>query len=964
MNYILTKINEYIEIHEGTLNEKIYHQVRIEYSLVLIFSYFWNKNFSFIETLKKKREIVHNLSKPTIGKLVELVKTLDLDNEIDSSDLDILLEYKEFRNIQIGHGFSMEDFLDNHIEAAINIFQGIDGIIKSLFGPKPLLVLVKSYDVEQELFQGVLLKPDGAKSRWTFRSAISNFKRGCLYIQSGLNTYKKISPFVHVDLPNKLYIFRGITDLIGGEISYNRIDESQFDYRKNWSDFLKDYPVTDGEKNYTNNGTYINVFENNYKSYINVKSIKSQVLEFLVGKKSRSTVAITIWGHGGVGKTALIQNICEYLSTDTEIVKGKKFKYILFLSAKDRKFNAETLQIDSIDDRSVTNFNDLILTINRLLFQTESVDIDNIVSIQSRVLLVIDDFETFSDIDKGKITDFIDLLDPAYHKVVITTRNRFLQIGKPIETNELDKNSSVKFLISIMDTRYNYGLQKLNRLENLIKESKFEDDLFRITTGRPLFLYAFAHILSQYGTDIKSLLAQDEVLHIASTPEATSFLYGRVYDQLGADPLAQQIFLVAGLVTPPTKLRSLVSHLRYVLNRVSDDTGFNVALRKLIDLRIVKVEDGFYYIYSDEILNIMKIKFDDYGKSVKGNFIQRYRDIERNIEYDTGKALLMNADSSRNSDQSEQFVVQKYGEIVRMKNLDMSIRKDALLRMADYLYNQRANKEQAVKKIKENGFLHDNLDVSKRLSLYLWSLGDDESKRESNNVLRNYIRRSKSGGLKINFDQKVHLQSLLVFRSYVYWTDQLTNGIDKAEYDTQIQNIYNSTGHLLYNSLLNCNIDSMTAEERQDVVTAIPHLCRVLSSVGKSDNSNKLIEHVLNTVKKLSPLNIQSISKLKGSKYHEINRPPPVTKWLDAVDVDKMHIGRVKYIDHEGGFVIMKSSKIGIDIFLHESNLLDGNFGQVTKGDLLEFLLEIDENSKPIVGEKSRLVAESAYVTW
>ena len=112
-------------------------------------------------------------------------------------------------------------------------------------------------------------------------------------------------------------------------------------------------------------------------------------------------------GHGGVGKTALIQHIATNLFNQ----QRKKFDYIIFASAKDRKYNPVTGEIEDILD-NVRSFEEVIFTISSTLFDLDlgyeqfSEDIDKYIELilnhNSKSLIIIDDFETFNDIERKR----------------------------------------------------------------------------------------------------------------------------------------------------------------------------------------------------------------------------------------------------------------------------------------------------------------------------------------------------------------------------------------------------------------------------------------------------------------------------------------------------------------------------------------------------------------------------------
>lgn len=108
----------------------------------------------------------------------------------------------------------------------------------------------------------------------------------------------------------------------------------------------------------------MNTFEKNYIEYIDsgIRNADSQLREFLINNKSN--VSATLWGHGGIGKTACAQKICLELFHDKE----QQFAYIIFVSAKDRLYNVITGKIQIInllEEQRVKTFDDIIKAIGR-----------------------------------------------------------------------------------------------------------------------------------------------------------------------------------------------------------------------------------------------------------------------------------------------------------------------------------------------------------------------------------------------------------------------------------------------------------------------------------------------------------------------------------------------------------------------------------------------------------------------
>lgn len=88
---------------------RIYYQSAIEYILIFMLAYLWNKNFENIDLTKKER-VANLIIQPTLGQILEINRTLDVEKEILSKKVNSLFDkYLKIRNVKIGHGYTYED---------------------------------------------------------------------------------------------------------------------------------------------------------------------------------------------------------------------------------------------------------------------------------------------------------------------------------------------------------------------------------------------------------------------------------------------------------------------------------------------------------------------------------------------------------------------------------------------------------------------------------------------------------------------------------------------------------------------------------------------------------------------------------------------------------------------------------------------------------------------------------------
>lgn len=828
MDFILKHIEKKIARFEGTSNAKVYHQLRVEYAFNLLLAYFWNKNIEEIgiSDFVLQTNIINEIQKPSIGTIASLIQKLDIDNELKRTDNKTdsstsLTDYAELRNDLIGHGYSFEDNLENFKNSFDNWYKKLINLRVSILTRNTDLIVCEKYDEKTAEFTGTIYDHTGdIRSNWRCPKEIYEFELGNLYASYEPNIYYRLSPFIHIEVDNdELYIFRSIQQPLLGKIRYNRIDKSDNDYTKCWQEF--EFSANNGNIKKQISGCVINLFSPNYKKYIEIGSIKDKVYKFLIGTEKGSSVAITLWGHGGNGKTATVQKICEELS----IHDKRPFEFIVFLSAKDRELNKYTGKITQIkSENRISNFEDLIKKLNSILYTEESSDINKIVNEKSKVLIIIDDYETFEDEDKEKINSFIKQLNTLYHKIIITTRNSFLKIGDDIPTNELSTLDTIKFLIEILKNEHNYTQSQIIEIERQIKKLRIEDEIHKITLGKPIEIIRFINCFVQRGKLSEEFLV--DMKRINSRSERNEFLYGRNYMQLEGDKLAQDIFTIIGLLTPQDTLSSLVKHIKFILNlKDEDDLSFNNSLEKLIGLRLIEVdEDGSYKVDSKDILEIMKQEYNKRSDNFKSGSKAFYDRIKSNITSETDRALLNHVKTLRHQSNSE-TTIQQYREILKQgKEFSSDVKYEALLDLTDFLFNQRGEKEIAVQTFEEYIDTYYDFEIVKRYSSYAWTT--DKSKAIK--ILTELYSKHTNPGINLSKTKKIHLLSLIVMRESQYWNDKFDreyNSKKKQKIREDLNRIYKNYGHLLLEQLKKINIiKDLTSEELNDITVSLESL--------------------------------------------------------------------------------------------------------------------------------------------
>jgi hypothetical protein len=860
MEYIRKKIERkitYLENSGQQSNLKIYYQVRLEYILIYCLSYLWNKNIKKLKDADKDY-VLSKIYHPTIGDIEDIVRKLDIDGDFfrNKKIHETTSKYPRLRNEKIGHGYVFEDGTTEYLKVFNELYEILINSNIPLLIDNFDLVLVLGKD--DNFYHGTSYKPDGSEYvSWNCSTDAKELEINSVYLLDNAKNYFRISPFIEIKGEDEFFIFSSIQEPLLGKIKYNKILATGTT-TKEWNDFVDAEVNNSGLKRRSPNGTILNVFKHNYTKYIDV-GIKKKVLDFLL--KTSHSVSATVWGHGGVGKTAAIQNVCEELS----IGRSKKFDYIIFLSAKDRSYNYKTGIIQEISDY-VTTTEEIIRSVNKLLFNNEKSDSVEIENFDGQLLIVIDDYETFPDEEKKNITQFIRKLNPNHHRVIVTTRADF-KLGDEIQTNELDQLGTKDFFIKVLDNEFSQ--LPLNNWKSKILEKDNSKKLFLITNGRPLFIFQFAHTLIQTG-NIDEALSVD----IKDSDSAIDFLYGRIYNYLSKT--AQDIFVSISLLVAVNDLSNLVSKLLFVLNLENEEDKFNSAIQELVKLRIIEIkENDFFKVYSKEIFQ----KMGDYFQKREENFIsvckQRIIQVSKDKKLDNEQALLQNADTNRLT-KNEEEVISSYRFILNRTTAPQEIKLQAALNLSSYLFTDRGKKESAVKLLDENYHLfRTDGKFIKMFATYNWALAAKSNKEKTIKMLLEFFAKNSN----LNIDTNLELLGLLITYRSIYAITGKDELKESFKYDeiTQLEfskrseffrdefhKVWRYQGHLFLDFLKKANTQRLSAGARQNSVTGLYQLSETLIRINKLQTAKEICEFVLTSF----PSNFHPIFQSKLNKLN------------------------------------------------------------------------------------------------
>ncbi len=703
------------------------------------------------------------------------------------------------------------------------------------------------------------------------KQAVSEFHLHSLYGYFGLNNYFRLSPFIEISsYGRELYFFNSIDEKLIGKVKYNRLLDTGIIY-KEWDELCELDITNDGIKIKSHNGTIRNIYENNFKKYIDI-GIKTKIKDFLI--KNKSSVCATVWGHGGVGKTATIQSLCEDFAND----ERKTFDYIIFLSAKDRRYDYYTGKIEEINDK-ISTLSELTKAVNKILFNNEIDDLSLIIKIEKKkVLLVVDDFETFPKEEKDRIEVFISELNTNNHKVILTTRAANINIGQEFQTNELSDEETQKFLLEVIK---NEELGNEDVVKRQLENPNNNYKVFEITSGRPLFIFQFAFILGQKGFE-------DAInFKIKEGDSAINFLFGRIYDYLSSK--AKDLFVVLSLLVMQDDLSNVIQKAQYVLNLEHEIDIFDSAVNELVKLKIIKIDDErkFFEIYSKEVFQIMCDYFEKRTSTFKGNCVGRRNQVNRDKTLDVEHSLLLTANGNRLA-KNEIEVIDSYKQIINRATSPLDVKLPAILNLAAYLVD-RGKKDVAIKYLDEYSY-HFNKNATKgsnekynyaiftkMWATYYWANGTRAQKEKAVDSLLAYA----ASGFNFNEDIDLEISGMLLQYKSILIISDWQDLKEKDSYNEILPNefkqrrekqkqvckdIHDKHGILVYNNLKSKVLDEISSGARQNVIAGLYSFLEVLVRLQKLQLAVEICDFVVN----YAPQSFHMQFKKKKDWFHRI----------------------------------------------------------------------------------------------
>lgn len=726
MDFIMRKLDRLISVSEpNTVEMQTLLRERIEYIFYLVLGCLWNENIGNVGVDDRCR-IVEDLNKMTIGQAVGAIRKLDNGyNFISKNGLKLFDKYPTLRNQTMGHGYVHDDNepqLEKELNALYYDLAQIDFV-------KQEYDMVCVLNLKDGRYDGLKFSVDsgGVPVRWACPIEVlgQNVPNDSVFLYNKSDTYYRVSPFVFIyNKGDDVFVFQSLKDKLSGNVKVSQLFRG--DIKEIRIDEFISLSYESERRRISSNKTIMNYFDKNYCNFITVP-VEKKIEDFL--DKNRSNVQATVWGHGGTGKTACVQNICMKKYDDLHA----KFAYIIFASAKERSYDTKTGKI--VEIQNIRTYEEILDIIIAVVFDEDAIgSVDSkeqrILTIESKVLLVIDDYETFIDTEKEKIQNFIRQLNLDYFKVILTTRNRRLSTGVEISSDEFSLQETRTFLENVFVNEYP---QYANELKKKLEDKNVLNTIHEATSGRAIFLYQFSNLYVQRGLEI------DFLKELKNSKNAQEFLYGKIYFYLSE--VAKKAFEIISQISEEKDLIFKKHVLEFLLNDYDNEEVMS-AIQELVDQKVIEqYDDDNYRVYSQDLFSRMKDYYDKEPQNFKDRTKGKISDIGGiHIKGTVYEAMLEEANNSRNQG-NVNATIEKYKRLLNAKACEKNVKKRALINLTSYMNISMLDAEGAVQVfdnyVQRLGFQND-VDVLRLYTQQLWSL-DDTAKAKACDILERYF---------------------------------------------------------------------------------------------------------------------------------------------------------------------------------------------------------------------------------
>lgn len=834
MRYVLKQLVARESIAQAlsdTNNLRVLKQAKVETALLGILGYLWGSKYKVLEA-GQQYEAVQLSRRPTIGQIVQLIRLLDSDDHLSRHVLKSINEYPALRNEVLGHGYLYTGDLPDFCGTMDTIYDSITKCGFPIFSDECSLVRPVIYD--SATYKGIRFSEPGSPSPWMKTNGDHLLVNQTYFAVN--DTYTKCSPLVNVSVGGDVTIFNRIDDPLTGKIQVINVMTGArlvtFD-----PSFTAGTVEVGVNRFKGRNGTVFNDFKSNFKTFILVGDIKKRIFDFIT--KNKASACATVWGHGGMGKTAVVQEaIIELRSNDK-----KYFDYIVFVSAKDRMYNYETASVDQVVPMC-SSMEDIMQVMKEVILGDPAA-LDPLESLlDNSFLLVVDDFETFKREERDRILDFIRAFDVSKNnKAVITTRANTV-VGDEIRTSELDGKQTLDFLKGYMKEVFPGFLVPCAEMDAA------RDDILRISGGRPLFILQLAHLIPQIG------LTAMTGKNISDQENAREFLFARIYENYLSPGLSRDIYCVISQLITGATLRNMVSKVAFVLNQEHNEDSFQQCMAELVKIRVIKIdEDGvFFEVYSHELFESMRLEYGKRDHVFKNRCESRLKLIAASSEKDVDGALLDQANSKRGIC-SQQEVTDAYRMLLNREACGREIRLGALLNLAAYLICDKGDRRGAIRVLQEyrESFGNDPRYV-KMYATYLWQESTHSEKNDALMVLQQYVKGIET--LASSLDLEIAGMFL------TYWSNGFLTAwgeLKESKFSLRPEAVRRRRASLMGNgnqifglagkvfrAVVDMREEDLTPGARQNLLSGFNRAVEVMVRIGKHDPAIRYCEHFVN----------------------------------------------------------------------------------------------------------------------
>jgi hypothetical protein len=306
------------------------------------------------------------------------------------------------------------------------------------------------------------------------------------------------------------------------------------------------------------NGIKANIPTESPLGFYGRKSLLKEIREDIIEIVNRDGI---LYGPGGVGKTALIEQLARQLYEEIN-QENIRYKNIIFISAKKDYYNPFLNLIEPKPKRFASL--DHILSAILQFFDMENVEEydfadkkDLVLELlsENKILLLLDNFET---ILKSEVNNIIKFFQsdvkkylknkPEIFKLIITSRELLPTGLWQIKVDGLD-TTGAKQLIKKMFERYKSSNEELS--DEQISEIR------RVTNGVPIVIIHFIAQIYEYNKSIS------EVVRNLSNPtsELIQFSFSEIFNLIKNNDVQLKIVILLEIVNYPLMIRQIADIL-------------------------------------------------------------------------------------------------------------------------------------------------------------------------------------------------------------------------------------------------------------------------------------------------------------------------------------------------------------------------------------------------------------------